>query len=106
MARGIYTRCLGAVSFTAPATATLFTVPTGRVYVLEELDVIGVAAVGSYMALTWGPGGFGFVQFDKLTGNASMQWRGRQAFVAGQNVGLAATAGTWYIRATGFDLTA
>jgi hypothetical protein len=91
-----------------PAGTTVFTVPTGHVYVLRDVDIyqdqlVGAAVVRMAEAVA---NLFFYSNGMPVTRFAWLQWTGRQVFEAGESLQIFASLPTTVFRLSGYDLTA
>lgn len=93
----------GVVTTTGGLT-DLWTVPTGYVDVLRDLD--GYTTYGGAANATLHVGGLYFCINPSPSAGAPVAWRGRQVFVAGQTVKVFLDHGPWNLRLCGYRLVA
>lgn len=82
-------------------------VPDGLVYVVRDIDAVHTAGsssdvfevIGQALQLLW------FATASTSDANGGAQWRGRQVFNEGEQVGFKAVSGTWDISCSGYQLT-
>src|SRR5579864_3139287 len=108
MPRDVYSiRIFATGGLTAAAGTVGPTVPAGLVYVLRDIDAyettgtVGANFVVLNQTRGWLWGGF------RATSSAleTPQWRGRQVYAEGEQVGFLVGSGTWAIAASGYQLT-
>lgn len=82
-------------------------VPAGLIYVLRDIDVRETTgAAGADMFVFNQVGGILWLPIQPPAGQLpAWQWRGRQVYAEGEQVGFQAFAGTWSVAASGYQLT-
>lgn len=108
MARDLYSFRIFAHASLTPAAGTVGpVVPSGLVYVLRDMDVrCDSAAAGDTLVVFNQAGGLLWVAvFDASINGFVYQWRGRQVYAVGEQVGFESFQGTWAIAASGYQLT-
>lgn len=100
-------RIFGHASLTSAAGIVGPVVPSGLVYVVRDIDVFNNSAATTDLLNVrnqlLGP----LTQFQGGTTVATRigQWRGRQVYGPGEQVGFQVFAGTWAIACSGYQLT-
>lgn len=108
MARAVYSLRIFASGGLIPGSGIVGpVVPTGLVYVLRDVDVVELTgATGTAFQLysqvaepMWA------VVHNAAGGITQAQWRGRQVYNEGEQVGFQSVSGTWSVAASGYQLT-
>lgn len=101
--RSLYTVRFGAggPSSTTGAHA-LGTVPSGRVWVVRDLEGYRTGA-GAGIGL-WHLGPVYGVEWNSAAGEQTFQWEGRVVLLAGEALEFQLVSGTWYWIASGYEL--
>jgi hypothetical protein len=83
-------------------------VPAGRVWVVRCIDALEITGVapGQMEVLNPTLQPFWFCDRSSPQIGANFQWRGRQVFEVGEQIGFHVFSGTWSIMASGYDLSA
>lgn len=108
MARVLYSvRLFSSGGLTSLAGTVGPVVPTGLVYVLRDVDAIDVSGTTGHQMELLNPSLTTLVFFDNTpgAGGPNFQWRGRQVFDEGEQLGFRAFSGTWSVMASGYQLT-
>lgn len=83
------------------------TVPTGRVWILRDLDVVAVSGSSPVFSLQGSEAqDIWIVTGTSLAGNLWAGWRGRQILNAGESFTCNPASGTFDYTLSGYDLTA
>lgn len=82
-------------------------VPDGLLYILRDIDVWNNASGPDVELQVFNPdGGALWTALDPSQAlHSGWQWRGRQVFSVGEQVGFQSFNGTWSIMASGYQLT-
>jgi hypothetical protein len=82
-------------------------VPAGLVYVLRDIDLVELSGSTSAGFQLYGQTGniIWVVQHSSAPGITQGQWRGRQVYNEGEQVGFQSATGTWSISASGYQLS-
>lgn len=108
MAGTVYSLRIFASGGLSPGAGTVGpVVPAGLVYILRDIDAFcSTAASGDNFVVFSQVGG---VLWDLLLPTTpegtGFQWRGRQVYAAGEQVGFRSFQGTWAVAASGYQLT-
>lgn len=108
MARPVYSLRIFASAGLVPGAGTVGpVVPAGLIYVLRDIDAFcDTAASGDNMVVFSQVGG---ILWDLLIPTtpegAGFQWRGRQVYAEGEQIGFRSFQGTWSVAASGYQLT-
>lgn len=108
MAQTVYSLRLYAAQNLAPGSGVVGpVVPAGFIYVLRDIDVCSFTSTTGDELLVKGPTG-GNVYVVVLTAGGdrfNFQWRGRQVYAEGEQIGFHSLAGGWDVMASGYQLT-
>lgn len=106
--RAVYSiRIFGDASLVSSAGVVGPIVPDGLVYVLRDVDAVNISATvpASMEIRSQAEGVLWFPQRNASTDPINWQWRGRQVYNTGEQVGFVVLNGTWSIAASGYQLT-
>lgn len=105
MAGPAYTERFYAGTPPASTYTTLFTVPSGRRWIVLNIDVTG-ASTGSSLYGFFVSGVTGYFWWASQAGTTGLsQWRGRLAVNQGESLEVLASASTATVYVTGYDLS-
>jgi hypothetical protein len=108
VARSVYSlRIFSAGGLTSSAGTVGPVVPAGLVYVLRDIDAVEITGSASAQLEVLSPNfqPIWFINTANPQIGANFQWRGRQVFNVGEQIGFHAFSGTWSIMASGYQLT-
>lgn len=108
MARDVYSlRIYAAADLLASTGEVGPVVPAGFVYVVRDIDVReNLATAGAYIFVKNPVGGILWIHQVDATVNGSVgQWRGRQVYAEGEQVGFQVSSGDWAVTCSGYQLT-
>jgi len=101
----VYSVCFG--QWTGLETSETITVPTGRVYIVRDIDAVAdLGSAGVIEAKRNDSTLFWQVAYDGTRPADSYVFRGRQVFAAGETIVVTAAPGPWDVSVCGYDLTA
>lgn len=102
----VYSRLLGFVASGTSGSPHDFTVPLGKTWIVRDADAFHeVNPLGSVLLIDH-TNGLVFASLTFAVANSSLQWTGRQVFVAGSTLRVSITAGTIDVRISGYELDA
>lgn len=82
-------------------------VPAGLIYVLRDIDITRSTTGSTDQMDVFNP--LGGVLWNLvpavLDGGSNAHWRGRQVYIAGEQVAFRVFSGTWAVMASGYQLT-
>jgi hypothetical protein len=108
MARDVYSiRIFSTGGLTSAAGTVGPVVPAGLVYVLRDMDAVEITGATSAQLEVLNPTlqPLWFINTANPQIAANFQWRGRQVFGPGEQVGFHAFSGAWSLMASGYQLT-
>jgi hypothetical protein len=108
MPRDVYSICMFRVpSMVAGPGVEGPVVPDGLRYILRDVDAReNLGTAGAWLAILNPVGG---IMYIKTVGSSidesTVQWRGRQVYQEGEQLGFEVSSGSWSIMASGYQLT-
>jgi hypothetical protein len=108
MSQRVYSvRHFSAGGLTAGAGTVGPVVPAGFVWVVRDIDALEITGSTPAQMEVLNPNfqPFWFIDRNFPQVGANFQWRGRQVFQAGEQIGFKAFSGTWSIMCSGYSLT-
>lgn len=108
MARDVYSIRIFATGDLEPAAGVVGPiVPAGLVYIVRDIDVFEFSSVANAELLVYSPVlGPIYTPTRSASGVPSdWQWRGRQVYNEGEQVGFLSLLGKWAVMASGYQLT-
>jgi hypothetical protein len=84
--------------------SAIYTVPSGFVAVLRDID--GIVTSGGAGQLFLGMGATWWFEMPLLAATSGFQWRGRQVFLAGETISAQTVTATVQMHVTGYLLSA
>ena len=106
MSRAVYSKVFFGGNVTASGVTTMYTVPTGYIAVVRDIDVCRNDSGAQRSTFDAEDDAGGFIHWLTSTQYAVFTWRGRQVFVAGSRFGVYQSGGDWTYRVSGYLLTA
>jgi hypothetical protein len=105
MARNVFTVSIYANAMPVGATS-IYTVPVGFVFVLRDVDMTNNGASNDIYSILDFTANIFIVKYLNVPPDTSVQWCGRQPFVAGEQIGLESALGIGNARVSGYLLVA
>lgn len=104
---GVYSVRFFSVSSDTTGVATdLYTVPSGSVAIIRDIDLIAVDGGTNQISFRNQATSEALVIFTATGPLVSIPWRGRQVFNPGETMGYFIVAGSWFLTGSGYLLTA
>lgn len=104
----VYTDRLGGPAAFVVGNGTLFTVPTGRRYIVRTMTIVNGTAAATTVNIGVGSAGTGANRVFRVVvqPDTTYVFEGRLAYRAGESMGLNTSTSTITVHATGYDFSA
>lgn len=106
MARQVYSTVLASQKITTASLQDLFVVPAGKTAVVRSVDVVTNAGGPNLLTFSQASDSVLWWLINSAADDGWFGWRGHQVFDEGETALTDNTGGTWYVRVSGYLLTA